>query len=171
MTKFPIFLAGGIFLLAGTALADSPREFLQQALQGDNSEMMLGRIAQQRGSSRSVRDYGAALVRDHAKARTEVLAVGRSFGLKAHNRPAPEAAEEQRKLSRMRGDEFDREFAHYMVEDHSRDIEKFRHEVAERHGKVSQVAERQLPVLERHLRMAQQIDHDADLAHSDSRRR
>lgn len=158
-------------LVCGSAWADDPREFLQDALHGDNSEMMLGQLAQQRGNSSDVRKFGAALYRDHSQARAEVLSVGRRYGLRSDTRAAPEAKEEREKLTHMRGDEFDREFARYMVEDHRKDIDKFRDEASERHGSVSQLAAKQLPVLEKHLSMAQETDHDRDLQHGPAGRR
>lgn len=167
-------LLSAVILLPGTTLtaaADSPRDFLQKALQGDNSEMMLGQIAERSGSSRMVREYGATLVRDHAKARAQVLAVGRHYGLRDDRQPAPEASQERQKLAGMRGDEFDREFARYMVHDHENDIADFRDEAGEHHGQVSRLAESQLPTLEKHLRLAQQINNSADLGRPGPSRR
>ena len=71
------FLAGSILLAAAltplAARADSPREFLHHALQGDNSEIMLGNLAADRARDPAVREFGRTLVNDHSKARGEVL--------------------------------------------------------------------------------------------------
>ncbi|MBV9550036.1 MAG: DUF4142 domain-containing protein [Alphaproteobacteria bacterium] len=156
MRPLALVFAGG--LLAAPAFADNPREFLQEALKGDNSEIMLGSLAQQKGDSRDVKRYGRILVSDHTKARAEVLSVGRQFGLRGDRRVADEARDEREKLSHMRRPEFDREFVHYMAEDHQKDVNAFRDEAHERHGRVSRLAETQLPVLEKHLRMAMAMD-------------
>jgi putative membrane protein len=152
------------FLLVGTfaaaigwssaAQADSPREFLIQAQQGNNSEIMLGRLAADQGRSPAVRDFGNRLVSDHRQARDEVRDVGRRFGLRPDRDIAPEAREERDRLAGLRGREFDREFIRYMVDDHRKDIGEFRDEAREQHGAVSELAQRQLPTLREHLRMA-----------------
>ena len=150
------------FVVAGAAApmaarADNPREFLTNALAGDNSEIMLGNLAADRARNPAVRDFGRTLVSDHTQARSEVLDVGRRFGLRSSREIAPEAREERDRLAGMRGREFDREFVRYMVDDHRKDVGEFRDEAREHHGAVSDLAARQLPKLREHLRMAHSL--------------
>jgi putative membrane protein len=140
------------------AQADSPREFLHHALEGDNSEIMLGRLAADRARNPRVRDYGQTLASDHAQARQEVVEVGRRFGLQPNREPAPEARDEREKLTGMRGREFDYEFVRYMIDDHRKDISDFRSEARENHGAVSDLARSQLPTLRKHLELAMSLD-------------
>jgi len=136
------------------ALADNPREFLQNAQQGNNSEIMLGRLAAEQARSPAVRDFANALVSDHRQARNDVRDVGQRLGLQPDRDVSPEAREERDRLMGLRGRDFDREFIRFMVEDHRRDIGDFRDEARENHGPVSALAQRQLPTLRNHLRMA-----------------
>jgi putative membrane protein len=149
--------AGAIAAAMGwspVALADNPREFLLNAQQGNNSEIMLGRLAAEQARSPAVRDFANMLVNDHRQARNEVQEVGRRFGLRPGWDMAPEAREERDRLMGLRGRDFDREFVRYMVDDHRKDIGDFRDEARENHGPVSELAQRQLPTLRTHLRMA-----------------
>jgi putative membrane protein len=156
------FLAGSILLAAAltplAARADSPREFLTQALAGDNSEIMLGNLASERARDPAVRDFGRTLVNDHSKARGEVLDVGRRFGIRPTREIAPEARDERDRLMGLHGRDFDREFIRYMIDDHRKDIDDFRDEAREHHGRVSDLARRQLPTLREHLRIAQSLE-------------
>jgi len=152
------------FLLAGVvaaamgvspaAWADNPREFLHEAMQGNNSEIMLGRLADDQARSPAVREFGRTLVSDHRQAREEVRDLGRRFGLPPDRDIAPEAQDERDRLMGLRGRDFDREFVRYMIDDHRKDLAKFRDEAQENHGPVSALAARQLPTLRSHLRMA-----------------
>ena len=154
-------LSSALIIIVGcstAALADNPREFLEKALQGDNSEIMLGRIAAEHARNPAVRDFGNTLVNDHRQAREEVRQLGARFGIGVSRDVVPEAQEEQEKLMGLRGRDFDREFVRYMVDDHRKDIGDFRQEAQERHGPVSALAERQLPTLRQHLRMAIALD-------------
>jgi putative membrane protein len=159
-------LAGSILLAAAlaplTAHADSPREFLYNALRGDNSEIMLGNLAAERGRSQGVRDFGRTLVNDHTQARNEVLDVGRRLGVRPTREITPEARELRERLAGMRGRDFDREFIQHMIDDHRRDIDEFRDEAREQHGPVSELAARQLPTLRQHLRIARALDRGGD---------
>jgi putative membrane protein len=151
-------LVAAVAWLPTGAFADSPRQFLSHALKGDNSEIMLGHVAQDQGRSSNVRDFGRTLVADHSEARDEVIRTGQRMGIKANRDVAPEAREEREKLAHLRGSDFDREFARYMVEDHRKDISDFTEEAQEGHGAVSNLAQRQLPTLRKHLNMAIALD-------------
>src|SRR5690349_8075755 len=131
--KRSLLFAGSILaaLALTPAYADSPREFLHRALQGDNSEIMLGRMAADRASSPAVQDFGQRLESDHRHARDEVLATGRFFGIRPDREPSPEARDEWRRLSGMGGRDFDREFVRYMIDDHRKDIADFRDQANE----------------------------------------
>jgi len=144
-----------VSLGAGTAAqADSPRQFLRQALQGDNSEIMLGNLAAERARSPAVREFGRTLVSDHQQARGEVVDTGRRFGVWPNRQPTDEARALRDRLSGMQGRDFDREFVSAMIDDHRKDISEFRDEAREDHGAVSDLARNQLPTLRNHLRMA-----------------
>ena len=54
-------------LSSSAAIAAPPAAFLKKAIQGNFSEVTLGRIIQQRGSTDQVRQFGAMLVTDHSK--------------------------------------------------------------------------------------------------------
>jgi putative membrane protein len=157
-----MLLAGSILAALSfgglAARADSPREFLTQAQQGANAEIMLGQLAAERGRSPGVREFGQTLVEDHRQARQEVRDLGRRFGVRPTREVTPEAREERDRLAAMGGRRFDREFIRHMVDDHRKDIAEFRDEAREGHGAVSDLARRQLPTLRKHLDMAMALD-------------
>ncbi len=68
-----------------------------------------------------------------------------------------EAQQAYDKLSGMSGTDFDQEFVNYMVQDHQKDIAEFTKEVDAKDGKVSNLATKQLPVLKKHLAIAQSL--------------
>lgn len=150
--------AAAVLILAGAASAQ-PREdrhFLKEAIQGDNSEMMLGRMAAERAISPRVRDYGRTLHDDHARARDQAMRVAARFGVPDTQAVTPEARHEASKLRRLHGRAFDREFVRYMQEDHRKDIAEFRHQ-ARMGGPVGQLAGQTLPDLQKHLQMAREL--------------
>ncbi|MFL6845419.1 MAG: DUF4142 domain-containing protein [Allosphingosinicella sp.] len=158
-----IAIAAAVFAIgigAGGPAAAKPRgaAFLTEAMQGDNSETILGGIAARRGASADVRRFGAMLASDHRKGKSEVAALARRMGVPVTDRMAPEAIAERSKLARLSGRAFDREFARYMIEDHRKDIAKFSAEAGSRdRPQFVALARRTLPVLHRHLIVARSL--------------
>jgi putative membrane protein len=144
--------------LAGAAHAQDgkARQFLREAVQGDNSEIMLGQMAAERGGDPKLKHYGQMLHDDHAMHREKVMKVAAGMRLPDDREPMPEAAKERDKLSRMHGREFDREFAKYMVKDHRKDIADYR-KAAKLRGEPGKLARATLPTLQKHLSMAEKL--------------
>jgi putative membrane protein len=151
--------AAVLLLAAGGASAEtaSDRAFLKKAIEGDNSEIMLGKIAQTRGASPDIKDFGAMLVTDHTKAREEAMRVAARIGVMMPTRLMKEVEDERGKLERLSGAAFDVEFARYMVKDHRHDIADFEKEAVNGHGATAALAKTQLPILQKHLNTAQRL--------------
>lgn len=137
--------------------APPARKFVEQSIKSDNSEIMLGRMAEQRGASRGVREFGHTLVQDHKQAKQQMKQVADRMGIRANGSTLPQAQDEQQKLSHLHGRAFDREFVNYMVNDHQQDIRKFENEASSNRGRVSKMAAQQLPTLRKHLHIAKSL--------------
>jgi putative membrane protein len=158
--KYPMLIALLTAPFAFSAVQAAPaREFLHDAIQGDNSEMTLGQLAMQRGMSQGIRDYGRRLHTDHSHARVQASAVARRMGVSVPSEMMPEARSEYHKLLRLHGRAFDSEFARYMVDDHQKDIAKFQDQARSGDRQTARLAREQLPVLREHLRIAQSLNH------------
>jgi putative membrane protein len=159
MSHGRIIAAGALLGLFGaTPALAQPQEFLTKAIKGDNSEMRLGSLAAQRGTSPAVRQFGQMLEQDHRAAKQDAMRVARNHRIAAPSAMMPEAAAEYRRLSGMSGREFDREFARYMADDHRKDIADFTQEAASRDpADIRDLARRTLPNLRKHLRTAQSL--------------
>ena len=144
----------------GTApvLADSARSFLKDAIKGDNSEIMLGRMGERRAATPAARSFAHTLVTDHGLARSEAVQVALHLHVNPPAGPATDALKERDRLRGLSGWAFDREFARYMVDDHHKDIAKFREEADAGHGATSALARHQLPTLRKHLDLALRLN-------------
>jgi putative membrane protein len=156
--KAPV-AAGLVFLLATTtaSFALSNADFLDDAIQGDNSEILLGQLAATKGGSDQVKQFGRTLADDHTQNRTQADAILQGYGMIASSAASSEAADELGKLNTLSGAAFDREFASYMIRDHEKDIWAFKQEAAYGRGPVKEFAAKSLPTLEKHLQMAETI--------------
>jgi putative membrane protein len=150
-------LFAAVLVASTSAVAAPPRQFLSDAIRGDNSEVMLGRLISARGFSAQVRSFGRTLVRDHSDARAQAMSVARFYGMRAPTSTMPEARSAERRLRTLRGPAFDREVRRYMVSDHRKDIAMFRLQSRVGDRRTASLARRQLPTLQRHLSIAQSI--------------
>ena len=153
---------GGIALTAlaissfSVAAADD-RDFLTEAMKGDNSEVVLGQLAASKGTTEGVRTFGKKLAVDHAKAKKQVLAVARQLNVQETNALSDEASAERARLDTLSGAAFDKEFAAFMVKDHESDIQKFEKQANKGTGPTADLAKHTLPELRKHLDIARSL--------------
>jgi putative membrane protein len=130
--------------------------FIKQAIQGNLAEQQVGKLAQEKGHSEGVKTFGAHLEKDHAQANKNALEAAKSLGVTAPTEPNKEQKEIYAKLSKLSGEDFDKEFVKDMVKDHKKDV----HEYTE-HSKstdaVGTYAKETLPHLKQHLQEAESL--------------
>jgi len=151
-------LSAALFLGMTTAsFAISDQEFLDNAIHGDSSEVLLGQLAANSASRSDVKSFGQMLVDDHSKSRVEASGLVQQMGLVTTTAANSEAAEEWDTLKRLKGERFDKEFVRYMIDDHKKDIAAFRREAASGRGPAKDFAARSLPTLQKHLEAAEAL--------------
>jgi putative membrane protein len=142
---------------SASAPSASAQSFLKDAIQGDAAEIKMGQLAEKNGGSAEMKEFGKTLVTDHTKAGDQVKATAQQVGAKVEEQPNSDQQKDYDKLSKLKGAAFDKEFARMSVEDHQKDIAKFQKEASAKDGPVSDLAQQQLPVLQKHLQMAQSL--------------
>jgi putative membrane protein len=132
--------------------------FMKDAARGGIAEVKMGEAGLSNGESQAVKSFSQRLVDDHTKANQELekLAIRKGVIL-------PDSVSEQHKtmlqhLASLKGREFDTAFQQHAVEDHKKDIEKFKTASAKaKDPDVRSFAEKALPMLQRHLEMAENL--------------
>jgi putative membrane protein len=154
-----ITTASAFAILVSSTAADAkePKAFIEGGIQGDTSEVMMGKLASKKGTSGGVKQFGETLVDDHSKAKNEKIAVAKKIGADVPEGPSKEAQTEYDRLSKMNGQAFDREFVMHMTMDHQKDIKEFEEEAKSGHAETSELATAQLPTLRKHLGIAQKL--------------
>ncbi len=138
-------------------------------LHHDNEmEIQMGKLARQNGQSKQVKQYGELLIKDHALADKQIMALAKKKNIDL-TMPAPKTEEERaemqsamdemKRLETLKGEEFDREFAKMMVKDHQKAVDLIEGTLTQtQDAKVSSVLAKILPVLKEHLRVAENIN-------------
>jgi putative membrane protein len=141
------------------SLGEEDKEFMKEAAIGGMAEVKLGKLAAQRAQNEQVRQFGERMVTDHSKANERLRQLAQEKRYSLPSELDKEKQEDVDRLSKLEGQEFDREYMSYMVEDHKEDVEKFSKQ-AEQGGdaEIKEFAAQTLNVLKEHLALAQDIN-------------
>lgn len=149
----------GTMSSAGGALASGDRKFVMEAAEGSKAEVATGQLAQSKGSSDSVKQFGQRMVTDHQKAYDQLAQIAGGKGVTVPAEPSKAHQRETAKLEKLSRNDFDREYPMMMVGDHEKDVSDFRKQAkSAQDADVRSFAAATLPTLEEHLKMAQDMD-------------
>jgi putative membrane protein len=175
VTEKPLAALGAMLAVSACGLAsaqevalaqDSPEsKFLMDAVRGDLAEVKLGELAQQKGQSEGVREFGEMLVEDHSKALKETAELAKDMNVIPPAQPTAEQTQKHDALARLSGAEFDQQFTAEMVKGHQEEIAKYQRQAQSGDSKVAKLAEETLPTLQQHLAAAQRLQSGDTASH------
>jgi putative membrane protein len=149
-------LAPAAVLAAASKAAD--RTFITDAIQGNLAEIQMGQLAQQKGQNDAVKSFGQMLVTDHQADNDKAKQVASQLGVTPPTQPSAKEKAGYRKLAKLSGAAFDRQFARMMVTDHKQTIAQFQREAKKTNDPLGRYASDSLPVLKKHLDTAEKIE-------------
>ena len=141
----------------GAGKANNTTTFLTHAAQDGEAEIELGILAQAKAADAKVKDFGARMQKDHGNANAELRAISAKKrivvpgGLGAH-------AAMKNKLDRLQGTSFDQAYMKAMVDDHTKAVREFEMATKSPDADIKAFAEKILPTLREHLRLAQELN-------------
>jgi putative membrane protein len=152
-------MAALLFPLASqSAFAAEPEtgDVLSKLHESNQKEIQAGKVAQEKGQSKGVKDYGKMLVTDHTAADKKVTALAKQEKIELPaTAPKDSALEDVEKKS---GAEFDHAFAQAMLDDHKKDVEMARDALDNtKDPKLKKLLTQLVPKLEQHQQMAQKL--------------
>jgi putative membrane protein len=150
-----VLVMPGIVLAAATSPDSS---FYKNAAEGGLAEVQLGKLAQEKSSNASVKDFGAMMVSDHTAADDKLQAIATAKDLKLPTSPSVGQMATKTKLEVLSGDTFDKSYIKDMIKDHQEDIALFKKEAASGQDPDAKAyATATLPTLEKHLKKIESI--------------
>jgi putative membrane protein len=112
-------------MMQAKAADDSDKKFLAMAAQGDQNEIVLGKLAAQKATNPEVKAFGERMVKDHTQMSASMKPFVEEWGLTTSNGPDADTQKVWDKLYALSGKNFDKEYMKEMVNDHTRDLEEF----------------------------------------------
>jgi putative membrane protein len=148
---------------AQAAAADRPStNFMHQAARASRAEVELSRLALERSNDPEVRRFADQMVNEHTRSNASLVELARRerVTLPLNMDAAHRAA--LNRLRRLSGQSFDRAYTSQMARDHEQVVVLFRTQARSRNRDrdVREWADRMLPTLEHHNRMARDLERD-----------
>ena len=132
------------------------QQFLSKAIKGDLSEINIGKLAQDKGQSDEVKQFGKMLEQDHSAHLQKAEQTAEELGINASTEPDAKSKATYDKLSTMSAAKFDEEFAKAMVSDHKRELAAYQLQ-SKRKGPLADFATETVPTLQEHLETAKSL--------------
>jgi putative membrane protein len=137
----------------GVKMAD--KTFMTHASQDGEAEVELARLAQQKAADAQVKAFAQRMETDHTKAGSELRALIAQKGVTIPGGLPPQAVALKNKLDKLQGATFDQAYMRAMVDDHTKAVREFETASKSTDADVKGFAEKTLPTLREHLKMAQ----------------
>jgi putative membrane protein len=135
--------------------------FIRAADQISLAEMKLGKAAEERAASDVVRKFGMRTQRDHTLMNKELRQITTKQGIALTEKLDTQHHELLEELSKLKGTAFDQAYTKDMVAGHEAAIKQFEIEIKTgRDADVKAWAEKCLPILREHLKLAQAAAED-----------
>jgi putative membrane protein len=138
-----------------TGVKMGDKTFLTHAAQGGEAEVQLAQVAQQKAADAQVKSFAQRMETDHTKAGSELRALIAQKGVTVPGGPSPQAAALKNRLDKLQGATFDQAYMRAMVDDHTKAVREFETAAKSTDADIKGFAEKTLPTLREHLKMAQ----------------
>lgn len=140
-------------------LSAADQAFAMDAAQGGMAEVELGRLAQSRGSTAQVRDFGRMMVQQHTQANSELTAIAQRLGISLPTSLPPSAQAAQMRLQQTQGADFDRQYIEQQAAAHLQQRALFQFAASNAQNReLRSFAQKTLPVIERHIDQLRTIE-------------
>jgi putative membrane protein len=156
--KVALWLMMAAPVLAFAMSGDLDESFFKNAAEGGIAEVNAGKLAETKGASQSVKDFGAMMVKDHSAANQKLASIAAAQGVKLPDSPSVMQMAEGKELQMKSGESFDKSYIKGQIKAHQDTVELFQKEIASgKNAQAQQFARATLPTVQAHLAKINQI--------------
>ena len=148
----PKFFALVLALPVAAFAANPDAAFFKNAAEGGIAEVEAGHLAQDKGNSRQVKDFGAMMVKDHSAANDKLQALAASKTVVLPTTSSVEQMAAKAKLKVLSGETFDKSYVKGQISAHQDTIALFQKEISSgQDADAKAFASATLPTVRAHL--------------------
>ena len=132
--------------------SEADTKFAMEAADGGMMEVELGRLALTKATSPMVKQHAQMMVDDHSKANAELKSLAATKGITLPDSMSADHKKAYKNLSEKKGTAFDKAYTDMMVDDHKKDLDKFKDEADKgTDPDIKAWASGKVPTLQQHL--------------------
>lgn len=140
----------------GTETQIDDQVFVTKALEASRADIQLAELALKKTTDPKVRDFAEKVLRDHSAAQAQLAQSATREGVEQPKTIDARHAAMKAELERLQGDEFDRRYMAFMVEESDRNAALFTAKHRTGDGDVAAIANRLTTVMQGHVDMARE---------------
>jgi putative membrane protein len=151
-------LIAAIPIVAWSAGNNPDQSFFKHAAEGGIAEVEAGKLAESKGSSQAVKDFGAMMVKDHTEANNKLKALASAENIDLPEHSSAKHMATKAKLEVLTGETFDKSYIKGQIAAHEETAGLLKKEIAS--GKDTQAqafAKEILPTVQGHLKKIREI--------------
>ena len=153
---------------APTAQDYGEKAFISKGLEGDQAEMQMGQLAQQKSPSNDVKQLAQKIANDHTQMDEKWFKpLAKQMDVPLPKGPSKKDKKMAEKMQALSGNDFDSQWLTMMAKDHKKDLKEFQDEAnSAQDPSVKQVAQRGATVISQHLQLIEQVakNHNVDIS-------
>jgi putative membrane protein len=141
---------------ADTSLSHEGRSFIKEASEGNQGEIAMAQLAQQKSQSSEIKSLAQMIQNDHQQSQEKLQTIAQTHGVALDQGLTWTQKREQGKLEKLSGADFDQQYAKDMLEDHVNDLNSFQKAANKlQEADLKQFAEENITAMQKHLQHAE----------------
>lgn len=149
-------------MLAFAADKSPDQSFYKNLAEGGIAEVEAGKLAQSKGSTQAVKDFGAMMVKDHSAANDKLKTLASGEGIDLPTTSSTSQMASKAKLELLSGDSFDKAYIKNQISAHRQTVSLLKKEASSgQDAKAKAFATEVLPTVTGHLKKIEHIASEA----------
>lgn len=154
-----------VFPILAISMDSSDESFFKNAAEGGLSEVDAGKLAEQKGGSAAIKDFGGMMVKDHSTANQKLWKIAGTQNVKLPTTPSVEQVAAGERLKLLSGDSFDKAYIKNQLQAHRDTVALFKKEIASgTDPQAKEFATATLPTVQSHLEKIRKLADDAGIS-------
>lgn len=149
-------LAATSAMAADTGLSHEGKSFIKEASEGNQAEIALAQLAQQKAQSPEIKSLAQMIENDHQQSQEKLQTIAQTHDVTLDEGLTWTQKREQGKLEKLSGADFDQQYAKNVLEDHVNDLNAFQKAADKlQEPDLKQFAQENMTVMQKHLQHAE----------------
>lgn len=132
--------------------------FVRETMEGDDAQVAMSQLAQQKSQSDDVKQFGQKMVQIHTELNTQLKPAARQLGVEEPKGPTKKEKQQIARLEALSGPDFDTAYIQAMAKQQQHDLKEFKYEASSGQSpNIQQAAKQDELVLSEHYQVLEKL--------------